>query len=213
MLLFTFSDYYEFKNISLPDPWIMWRSENSHKMDHLNSDYPFGKAIFIQQHMIDYHFLWEPKLKPRILQNFKLKEKYVKMANETIKKMVKKKNFIPVGIHVRKGDYIRYEKGKNLLHLSAEFYVKSMNVFKKKLGKKTVFLLITDDIKWCQDNLPKRKDLFIVSDPGKSKEEGVGHDLAIMSLCQHSIVSRGTFSRWSKFLAGGKSMSPHFLEN
>ena len=183
----------------------MWRSENSHKMDHLESDYPFGKAIFIQQFMIDYAFLWEPKLKPRLLKNFKLRDKYIKMANDTINKIVKKKNFIPVGIHVRKGDYIEYEKGKNLPHLSADFYVKSMNVFKKKLGKKAVFLLITDDIKWCKENLPKRKDLFIVSDPTKSKENGVGHDLAIMSLCQHSIVSRGTFSRWAKVLAGGKS--------
>ena len=32
----------------------------------------------------------------------------------------------------------------------------------------------------------------------------IGHDLAVMSRCNHAIASRGTFSFWVGFLAGGK---------
>ena len=113
-------------------------------------------------------------------------------------------------MHVRKGDYEDYERSKNLPVTQASFYVNAMNSFKENLGSKVVFLLITDDIKWCQNNLPDRKDLLLVSDPDMSMTDSIGHDLAIMSLCQHSIVSRGTFSRWAKFLAQGKSISPRF---
>jgi galactoside 2-L-fucosyltransferase 1/2 len=39
----------------------------------------------------------------------------------------------------------------------------------------------------------------------------VGHDLAVMSLCNHTIISHGTFSFWAGFLAGGSVISPnHF---
>ena len=32
----------------------------------------------------------------------------------------------------------------------------------------------------------------------------IGHDLAVMSQCNHAVASRGTFSFWVGFLAGGK---------
>ena len=39
----------------------------------------------------------------------------------------------------------------------------------------------------------------------------IGHDLAVMSLSNHTILSRGTFSYWSGFLAGGSTVLPcHF---
>ena len=133
------------------------------------------------------------------------------MKISLLKRLIKKKNYIPVGIHVRKGDYIQYEKSLNIPNVLPEFYVKSMNQFKTNLGKKVAFILITDDIQWCKENIPSRKDLFIATDQSLTNNDSIGHDLAIMSLCQHSIVSRGTFSRWAKFLAGGKSISPHDL--
>lgn len=41
----------------------------------------------------------------------------------------------------------------------------------------------------------------------------IGHDLAVASLCNHTIISYGTFSLWVGFLAGGIIMSPfHFPE-
>jgi hypothetical protein len=41
----------------------------------------------------------------------------------------------------------------------------------------------------------------------------IGHDLAVMSLCNHTIISHGTFSFWIGFLAGGKVISPNHFPN
>ena len=39
----------------------------------------------------------------------------------------------------------------------------------------------------------------------------IGHDLALMSLCNHTILSHGTFSYWSGYFAGGFVIRPeHF---
>ena len=193
----------------MPPPWIMFTSPH---MDQLYRSYAFGHSIFIQQSRLDYSFIQNNQVKPKLLNNFQLKEKYVKMARGTFKKFKITKTKIPIGIHVRKGDYEEYERSQNIPVTQPNFYINAMKNFKKKFSKKVVFLLITDDIQWCQKNLPGRKDLFLVSDPEMSVIDSIGHDLAIMSLCQHSIVSRGTFSRWARFLAQGKSISPHGVE-
>ena len=68
------------------------------------------------------------------------------------------------------------------------------------------------------DEVPKAKKIIIDSQPeyqdivfvgtiddaidGKmSREESMGVDLAIMSLCQHVIMTHGTFGLWSTFLS------------
>ena len=40
----------------------------------------------------------------------------------------------------------------------------------------------------------------------------IGHDLALMSLCNHTIISHGTFSFWSGYLAGGLVVRPEHFE-
>ena len=37
--------------------------------------------------------------------------------------------------------------------------------------------------------------------------------MAIMSMCNHTILSYGTFSFWSGFLAGGKRIIPAMILN
>ena len=38
-------------------------------------------------------------------------------------------------------------------------------------------------------------------------------DMAMMSMCNHTILSYGTFSFWSGFLAGGKRIIPSMILN
>ena len=111
---------------------------------------------------------------------------------------------------MRRDDHIKFEIAHNMSLIQPDYYINAVKKLKNKLGSKAVFLLITDDIPWCQENLlPKSKDLILVSDPSRPEKEGIGHDLAIMTLCQYSIISRGTFSIWASFFAKGNSIAPY----
>ena len=77
-------------------------------------------------------------------------------------------------------------------------------------NKRLLFVVITDDVNWCETHL-KGKNVFIVSKPNSELFEGIGHDLALMSKCNHTIISRGSFSYLSSALASGATILPcHF---
>ena len=81
---------------------------------------------------------------------------------------------------------------------------------------KIAFFVISDDIEWCKLNLGTRKakNVIFASDPSRSTNDGIGHDLALMTKMNHTILSRGSFSYWSTYFAGnGAKVYPcHFQE-
>ncbi|XP_023333790.1 galactoside 2-alpha-L-fucosyltransferase 2 [Eurytemora carolleeae] len=70
-----------------------------------------------------------------------------------------------------------------------------MNWMKRRY-KNSVFLVASDDMKWCEEYL---------SQPGVHMVGGnsAALDFAILAKCNHSIVDYGSYSLWSAFLAGG----------
>ena len=107
------------------------------------------------------------------------------------KKTLKKVTF--VGIHVRRGDMVNSSKG--YMVASRSYFLKAMAVFKKKF-RHIIFVVASDTRKWCEENLP---DTIYMTKKGSS---GV-LDMAILSRCNHTISSVGTFSWWSAWLTNG----------
>jgi hypothetical protein len=69
-----------------------------------------------------------------------------------------------------------------------------MNYFCKKFGGNVAFLIVSDDRGWCRQNLMKgHNDVFVVSKGGLTSP---GQDLAIMAVCNHSILDYGMFTVW-----------------
>ena len=75
-----------------------------------------------------------------------------------------------------------------------------------------IFVIISDNVDWCKMHIKKKhKNVFVVSNPKLETIDGIGHDLAIMSKCNHTIISRGSFSYFSSIFAGGSKILPcHF---
>ena len=152
-------------------------------------------------------------------KNFQFHTKHLKASDKTLAKISRKiKNSLDpiwVGIHVRRQDYQIYEESLNLIPLKPSYYLKAMDTFRQFYPENTlIFVVITDDISWCKQHVKKRaKDVFIVSQPKAELYDGIGHDLAVMSKCNHTIISRGSFSYFSSILAGGATILPcHFEE-
>jgi len=217
------------ENISMPEPWLIAQSGDVKELENRN---------ILQGHVIlDYadsvtnfeHTTSIPGIADRLESNLKFKQKYMNMSQKTVQSIISshlkkikskkkrkkmEKDLTLVGIHVRRGDHISYEIEKGIPVLKASYFLEAMEKYRSHFGNKVIFILVSDDIEWCKEALSKRnriEDLYFASDPSFTNEDGIGHDIAVMSQCKHSIVSRGTFSYWSGFLAGGSVILPcHF---
>ncbi len=122
-----------------------------------------------------------------------------------------------VGIHCRRTDHDHLEREKGMRPLRPSYFLEAMDLFREQFGRDAVvFAFVSDDPDWGRRNLAprvKQGDLHFAGDGVPDDADSVGHDLALLSLCNHTILSYGTFSFWGGFLAGGAAVVPyHFPE-
>eukprot|EP00095_Tigriopus_kingsejongensis_P012638 maker-scaffold1516_size37830-snap-gene-0.10 protein:Tk12638 transcript:maker-scaffold1516_size37830-snap-gene-0.10-mRNA-1 annotation:"galactoside 2-alpha-l-fucosyltransferase 1" len=119
-----------------------------------------------------------------------------------------------VGIHSRRTDHLAFEVENNYVELRPSYYLKAMDLFRDKF-KNVIFVYISDDVPWGKAKLtPRNKagDLYFGADGLPEGMDSLGFDLALMKLCNHTIISHGTFSYWVGFLAGGSVITPNHFE-
>ena len=67
-----------------------------------------------------------------------------------------------------------------------------------------MFLVISQDIEWCTKNLlPLNENVVIASNVTDAV-----HDIALISMGSHTIMSVGTYSLWGALLTGGEMTFP-----
>lgn len=139
---------------------------------------------------------------------FKLRYSVVRNAIQNIDKALKpfnatyyKRNFNIVTVHVRRTDFTGFiRKAFNMTQVDKLYFTRAFQFFKKRLTK-PVFLVLSDDPKWCSRNL-KAKDVTIIA----SKNTTV--DLAAMTLGDHHVTSYGTYSFIGALLGPGHITHP-----
>ncbi len=102
-----------------------------------------------------------------------------------------------ISVHVRRGDYIS-NKHANVHHgLASIDYYNAAVTYMNTYVEKPYFLVFSDDIKWCKNNLKFGKDTaFVQGNDGPLAYE----DLRIMSSCKHNIIANSSFSWWGAWL-------------
>jgi len=112
---------------------------------------------------------------------------------DNIKHELKQKNinkeFEYVSVHVRRGDYLKFPKVHHVLDIS--YYKETIDKFNKN---NTFFLIFSDDIDWCKNNITPICPYNILV---KNKDY---NDLLLMSLCDHNIIANSSFSWWGAYL-------------
>merc|ERR1712110_1208208 len=108
-----------------------------------------------------------------------------------------------VGIHWRRGDHLSYEKFRNDVVLDEDYFLEAMELYREHYGD-VVFVYISDDLQWGKNRLEKKAntrnmEIYFAGDDFDSvlkdrNRDSIGHDLALMALCNHTILSHGTFS-------------------
>ena len=193
------------------DQWQLLITETTSKMGH---GYALDLGVYINYPVIYQNYLG-------ILRGeiFQIKKEYQDQAIEiindikktkTIDEELNVKHFNLIGVHARYTDYKYHLKQRGGQYLKPTFFIKAMNYFRQKY-ENPLFLLVSDEVpkakKIIIDSQPEYQDIVFVGtiddaiDGKMSREESMGVDLAIMSLCQHVIMTHGTFGLWSTFLS------------
>ena len=94
-----------------------------------------------------------------------------------------------VGIHIRRGDYVKING--IFRFMSPSYY---MGVYDKYFQKNTA-LIATDDIEWCKENIHIPNAIYIDEFTQNEVET-----LYILSRCKHHIGSCSTFSWWGTWI-------------
>ena len=140
-------------------------------------------------------------LKASQIQWFSRNKKKVKRLG------LSEEDVVVVGIHHRRGDHLDYERVYNIPHITMTYLGPSMDLFLEKFNNCVLFLYVSDDQQWGEEHLARDRSV-VVSRSDSRRSLAAGEDLALLSLCQHVISSRGTFSQWAARLAWGLTLRP-----
>ena len=98
-----------------------------------------------------------------------------------------------VSIHVRRGDYVTHKSLGGVCNLN--YYNKAIEKI-ESLIEKPLFIIFSDDIPWCRENIKVDNAKFVDWNSGEQSFQ----DMHLMSLCQHNIIANSSFSWWGAWL-------------
>ncbi len=102
-----------------------------------------------------------------------------------------------VGVHVRRGDYLKKRLVDSIVHLSPDWYARAASRLTDLHGP-LEFVVVSDDPAWCREQLRFPGPVSIAS---AEHPEDPLEDLALLSRCDHHIIANSTFSWWGARLA------------
>lgn len=144
-------------------------------------------SVFDMKHNVD-----------KVIKRFELSDKYQKIIDNYIKKFRTDVDIL-VGVHVRHGDYVRWQGGK--FFVEADVYGRNMENFSKCFpDRKIRFLICTDD--------PKLTEKDFCTDGLDIKFCGLSEivDLTMLSKCDYLFGPKSTYA----FLASILGDVPRF---
>jgi len=118
--------------------------------------------------------------------------------------------FVRVFVHVRRTDLAQSATRKDWYGYplpTADYVNRSMSYFERKFPR-VQFIVLSDDTAWCI------KNIVIVGDDGRQRKVvySTGHspyvDLAVASLCDHAVITVGSYGLWAAWFANGITVRP-----
>ena len=191
---------------TLPHCDLKWKKITA----HFHTKKTSIRAIHGNIEINNYAFLlkiFNPFAK-EIRREFHFKNKIISKAQRVINGVGEcmYKNCTYISVHVRRTDYSKWLETHVSGHLVKTNYI--YNAMLKMRGKfpEPVFLVVSDDMSWCRENLNFTD--FHVKFVGNQDSKDPITDLALMALTNHSILTHGTFGFWGGYLSEGEVIQP-----
>ena len=137
---------------------------------------------------------------PTIRKHFTVKSFYRDQA-KTFLNSIKIQNRTVIGIHARRSDFGNsYFSRCGYIMATPSYFQRAMQLYRREF-KNVIFVVVSDSMLWCRENI-------VANDVIYSRFTDPVTDLALMSMCEHMIISGGTFGFWGAWLSGGKVIYP-----
>ncbi|XP_021343889.1 galactoside 2-alpha-L-fucosyltransferase 2-like isoform X1 [Mizuhopecten yessoensis] len=132
-----------------------------------------------------------------------LQKKAVSVFSELVAEKSNTKNgpVTYIAVHVRRGDFVNNEHISKYGYVSPgpDYLQKGMGMFRANYSN-TVFVVASDDLPWCKENM-KGNDVVFLS-AGNTRDL----DFAVMTQCNHMLMTVGSFGWWTAWLINGKTI-------
>ncbi|KAJ8319128.1 hypothetical protein KUTeg_004219, partial [Tegillarca granosa] len=135
-------------------------------------------------------------------QQFTFKPDIKKRSELIINKMLSKRkvtsraDVILVGVHIRRGDFVNNKYGYEVA--TKEYLQRAVKYFTDRFIN-VLFIVCTNDLRWTKENMPP---VAVEYTENNSAEV----DMCILSMCNNTILSVGTFGWWAAWLNKGTTI-------
>lgn len=161
---------------------------------------PFRKEIFEQIGDFYYNGYWADHryfddFRDDLLAEFSLKKP---IDNKNGKFLKEFENAYVCSLHIRRGDFLKYSEYCGICDL--DYYQRAINIIKNKTEKPIRFLVFSNDLDWCRENLLNSfgNNEVVYVDWNKGNESY--KDMILMSRCNANIIANSSFSWWAAYL-------------
>ncbi|XP_004451203.2 galactoside alpha-(1,2)-fucosyltransferase 2-like isoform X1 [Dasypus novemcinctus] len=183
---------------------IPWK--NYHLNDWMEEEYRHipGKYVRLTGYPCSWTFYHH--LRDEILREFSLHE-HVRAEAQAFLRGLRVNGGRPgafVGVHVRRGDYVHVMPKVWRGVVADQGYLRqALGWFRARYGS-PVFVVSSDDMAWCRENIDaSRGDVAFA---GSGRQGSPARDLALLTQCNHTVLTIGTFGFWAAYLAGGDAV-------
>lgn len=109
-----------------------------------------------------------------------------------------------VGVHVRRGDYLEVMPNRWKGVVGDRAYLQQAMDWFRARHKDPIFVVTSNGMKWCLENIDTSHGDVVFA--GNGQEGTPGKDFALLTQCNHTIMTIGTFGFWAAYLAGGDTV-------
>ncbi len=161
---------------------------------------PYQPQLLVNKGDFYYDGYWADhryfdKCRVQLLKEFSLKEP----LDEKNKKILSEyKDDFLCSMHIRRGDYL---KDPDYMGICDKiYYQQAIDKILQKSDKPVVFLVFSNDLAWCKENLSEsfknNKVIYVDWNIGGNSYK----DMYLMSKCQANIIANSSFSWWAAYL-------------
>nr|XP_021496028.1 galactoside 2-alpha-L-fucosyltransferase 3-like [Meriones unguiculatus] len=182
-------------------PW-----QNYHLNDWMEERYRHIPGRYVRLTGYPCSWTFYHHLRPEILQEFTLHD-HVREEAQAFLRRLRVNGSQPstfVGVHVRRGDYVRVMPNVWKGVVADRGYLeKALDRFRARYSA-PVFVVSSDDMAWCRKSISS--SLGDVVFAGNGLQGSPARDIALLMQCNHTVITVGTFGIWAAYLTGGDTV-------